>query len=59
MVNSSNASFSSGKENQYSDINNQTCGKDNNLPCGDVNSNAVQTLRTFASDLNKRGNWYK
>lgn len=59
MVNSYNASFSTGKENQYSDINNHTCGKNDNLPCGDVNSNAVQTIRTFAADINKRGNWYQ
>lgn len=58
MVNSHNASWTQ-RENSFSRMNASSCGKDDNLPCGDANSNAVQTIRTFASDLNKRGNWYK
>ncbi|MGB2111419.1 MAG: hypothetical protein ACPHY8_06465, partial [Patescibacteria group bacterium] len=47
------------KENMYSNKNKGGCGEYNIHSCGNEDSNAVQTIRTFASDLNKRGNWYQ
>ncbi len=47
------------KENMYSNKNKGGCGDFHIHSCGNEDSNAVQTIRTFASDINKRGDWYQ
>lgn len=45
-------------ENRFSDMNVSNCGLLSLSACGDLKHNAVATLKKFASDYNKRGNWY-
>ncbi len=49
---------STKKENRFSDMNASGCGMYFMSTCGDTQHNAVATLKKFASDYNKRGNWY-
>lgn len=46
------------QENRFSDSTKSECGAGDNYVCGNTSSNAVATLKQFASQYNKRGNWY-
>ena len=46
------------QENRFSDDTKSECGAWDNYACGNTSSNAVDTLKRFAAQYNKRGHWY-
>jgi hypothetical protein len=43
--------------NRFSDFSKSNCGNQADGPCGSALSSSVETLKIYASDYNKRGNW--